>query len=80
MTRSVPPPPWQGLELERLNPHQRRLFDAAYALGYSHGIDRGREQAEAEMAAVWAETARKVGSLAGTRTFDELLRLRGEAA
>ena len=59
----VPAPDWAGLDLEKLTAIQRRLFDAAYSLGFMHGIDRGRELADAEAAAHWSGVVAHVRSL-----------------
>lgn len=66
-------PPWAGLQLDRLDALGRRIFDAAWALGYEHGVSRGYELAEADMAAAWSEAAKTVHSVAKSPTFEQLL-------
>lgn len=74
MTRrpTIPPAPWDGLDLDRLTPLQRRVADAMYALGYMHGVGRGREQADAEAAAHWRGVAAYVRRTATAPTYAEL--------
>lgn len=72
-------PPWAGLQLDRLDALGRRIFDAAWALGYEHGIRRGYELAEADMATAWAPVARSVQGLSRTPTFEQVLARRDPA-
>lgn len=72
--------PDTGLDLSRLTDLQRRIWEAGYFRGCVHGIDRGRQIAADDMAAVWAETARQVRAVANRPTFLELSQRRGEPA
>ncbi|HZI97084.1 MAG TPA: hypothetical protein VFD41_06115 [Actinomycetales bacterium] len=60
---TTPAPPWAGVDLMRMTPLQRRLFDAAYSLGWLHGTERGRELADAEAAEHWRGVAAYVRGL-----------------
>ena len=82
MTRrpTIPPAPWDGLDLDKLTPIQRRIFDASYALGFMHGLDRGREQADDEAAAHWSGVASYVKRTAGSPRYSELCERRGQPA
>ena len=54
--------------------------DDWWASGYARGLEDGRRQAEADMAATWAETARRVQALAKDTAapYDALAERRGE--
>jgi len=75
---TTPAPDWAGLDLDAMTPVQARIAWAMYGLGYMHGLDRGREQADTEAAEVWSDVARRVRAIANQPTFEELCRRRGE--
>lgn len=74
--------PWEGLDLNKLTALQQRVFDAAYCLGFAHGIEHGRRQADTEAAAAWAPIVRHVRGLgaAGSRTHAQLTALRADVS
>lgn len=51
-------------------------FSEGYASGYVAGIERGRELADNEAAALWRNAAHVVHTLANVETHDELERIR----
>ncbi len=74
--------PWEGLDLAKLTALQERIFHAGYALGFAHGIEHGRRQADTEAAAGWAPIVRHVRGLgaAGSRTHAQLAALRADTS
>ncbi|WP_344058364.1 hypothetical protein [Terrabacter lapilli] len=51
-------------------------FSEGYASGYVAGVERGRQLADDEAAALWRNAARVVHTLANVPTHDELERIR----
>ncbi|HLS13156.1 MAG TPA: hypothetical protein VK095_01440 [Beutenbergiaceae bacterium] len=64
--------------LAQMNARGQRIATAYYESGVLAGIQIGRAQVETEQAALWAEVAQHVRSLAKVPAFDVLAERRGE--
>ena len=74
--------PWWGLDLDKLTPVQSRVAHAMYALGFTHGHDRGWDARDEAAAADWAPIVRFIRGLGlpSSRTYTELEELRRDTS
>lgn len=64
------------MDLTHLTPHEFTIFQAGYLSGLLEGIDRGRDKADAEAAALHHRAFLTVQAAAKQPTHEELERIR----
>jgi hypothetical protein len=69
-----------GIDLARVSPRERAAYLDAYEVGYMEGIEAGRRQVEAELAAEWAALRAEVmPRLLSGAPYADLAERRGQA-
>lgn len=66
------------VELRTLTPHESDLWHDGYLWGNVHGIEKGRELADAEAAAIFRLAVQQVQRVAKQPTYRDLCERRGE--